>query len=182
MRKKLFVLFLSLLHSWIKNGYIVYFHGPPISVKTNKNYYNTQHTCIHKLQTHSYMDAWIFSRRSGSRYAACTLLPLTFDVLPKMSSGVKERFFFYSPPNTQPNPPKHTHTPTSCVSKTICRCSLILVAILKHLSPTPPPLPHSFPIHNRVRTSFYCYLIAGLQSSRWPFQLFCVVQQMCSLQ
>lgn len=59
-------------------------------------------------------------------------------------------------------------------SETICCRSIT------HPTPTsnfimPPSQP------NRTHTGFHCYLVACVQPPRWPFQLLCVVQQMCSL-
>lgn len=59
-------------------------------------------------------------------------------------------------------------------SETICCRSIT------HPTPTsnfimPPSQP------NRTHTGFHCYLVACVQPPRWPFQLLCVVQQMCFL-
>lgn len=183
--------FFFLLHSWIKNfrrnADVVYFHRPPVCLckKKQKKPHNipppTQHTRIHNTYTHSTIDARIFfrsrARRSGARSVACTPLSLppwlAFDVLPRMSSGVKERVFFSSsPPNTHTN--THIHPPR------IWARQFAVAHSSSPLSWTPTPSqPQS---KNRIRTSFYCYLVAGLQSPWWPFKLLCVVQQMCSLQ
>lgn len=42
-------------------------------------------------------------------------------------------------------------------------------------------LSHTPPHPNRMHTGFHCYLVASFEPPRWPFQLLCVVQQMCSL-
>lgn len=57
---------------------------------------------------------------------------LAFDVLPKMSSTVKERVFFspfFDPPSRYT---PQTYPPTTHTSETICRRSLILATILNH--------------------------------------------------
>lgn len=120
--------FFFLLHSWIKNfrrnADVVYFHRPPVCLckKNQKKPHNipppTQHTRIHNTYTHSTIDARIFfrsrARRSGARSVACTPLSLppwlAFDVLPRMSSGVKERvFFFLRAPQTHTQTHISTH-------------------------------------------------------------------------
>lgn len=42
-------------------------------------------------------------------------------------------------------------------------------------------LSHTPPHPNRMHTGFHCYLVASFEPPRWPFQLLCVVQQMCFL-
>lgn len=112
--------------------------------------------------THSHNDAQIFfgsrASRSSARSVACTplsLLPwLAFDVLPKMSSDVKERvflfiFFYATPP---PPPPPQTHTQTHISTHLAYEQDNLL------------SLTHPHPVQNRIRTSLYCYLVAGFQS------------------